>query len=111
MSAPALGISNIGISQVWPEEMKKNKKSGETRFMSDPGKAAANGDKREEGAYGQALQPDQHNLRQAWEASHRSTKDDWVEWMRRFSLELLRESASPALRACWSLAQVYQPLS
>jgi len=57
------------------------------------------------------LQPNQQSLRQAWEASHRSTKDDWVEWMRRFALELLRESASVALRACWALAQVYYPLA
>lgn len=56
-------------------------------------------------------QPNQHSLRQAWEASHRSTKDDWVEWMRRFALELLRESPSPALQACWSLGQVYYPLA
>ena len=31
--------------------------------------------------------------------------------MRRFSVELLRESPAPALRACSSLAQVYQPLA
>jgi len=61
--------------------------------------------------FGREMQPNQQSLRQAWEASHRSTKDDWVEWMRRFALELLRESASPALRACWALAQVYYPLS
>lgn len=60
---------------------------------------------------GREMQPNQHSLRQAWEASHRSTKDDWVEWMRRLTLELLRESACPALRACWALAQVYHPLS
>jgi hypothetical protein len=26
------------------------------------------------------------NLRQAWETSQRSTKEDWIEWNRRFSL-------------------------
>lgn len=31
--------------------------------------------------------------------------------MRRFSIELLRESPSPALRACCVLAQVYPPLA
>ncbi|CAM8904260.1 unnamed protein product [Rhodiola kirilowii] len=45
----------------------------------------------------------------AGEASQRSTKDDWTEWMRHFSIELLRESPSPALRTCARLAQL-QPL-
>ena len=46
------------------------------------------------------------NLKKAWESSQRSTKEDWVEWMRHFSVELLKESPSPALRACYTLAQV-----
>ncbi|XP_058190488.1 serine/threonine-protein kinase TOR [Rhododendron vialii] len=44
-------------------------------------------------------------LRTAGEASQRSTKEDWAEWMRHFSIELLRESPSPALRTCARLAQ------
>lgn len=59
----------------------------------------------------QKMQLDQENLRKAWETSQRSIKDDWAEWMRQFSVELLRESSSPALRFCSSLAQVYQPLA
>ena len=46
------------------------------------------------------------NLRRAWESSQRSTVEDWFEWMRYFSVELLRESPSPALRATAPLAQV-----
>jgi len=59
------------------------------------------------------LEPDQQKLKLAWEASppHGSTNVDWIQWMHRFSLELLRESASPSLRACVCLAQVYQPLA
>ncbi len=34
------------------------------------------------------------------------TKEDWAEWMRNFAVELIRESPSAALRACYSLAQV-----
>ncbi|XP_076900196.1 serine/threonine-protein kinase TOR-like [Bidens hawaiensis] len=45
-------------------------------------------------------------LRAAGEASQRSTKEDWAEWMRHFSIELLRESPSPALRTCARLAQL-----
>jgi FKBP12-rapamycin complex-associated protein len=47
---------------------------------------------------------------QAWEASQRSTKEDWMEWMRVFAIELLKESPSPALRACSILAQKYDIL-
>jgi phosphatidylinositol kinase/protein kinase (PI-3 family) len=43
--------------------------------------------------------------------SLRSTVDDWVDWMRGFSIELLKQSPSPALRACSALAQKYPPLA
>ncbi|ETV93394.1 hypothetical protein, variant 2 [Aphanomyces invadans] len=58
-----------------------------------------------------AIHVNQANLKRAWEASQRSTKEDWLEWMRRFSIELLRESPSAALRSCCSLAQAYNPLA
>ena len=45
------------------------------------------------------------SLRRAWESSQRSTADDWDEWARRFAVELLRQSPSPALRAAAPLAQ------
>ena len=45
------------------------------------------------------------SLRRAWESSQRSTKEDWAEWMRNFSIELLKQSPSRALRACATLAQ------
>jgi len=54
---------------------------------------------------------DQANLQHAWDVQHRSTPDDWVDWIRRFSIELLRESPSGALRACFNLAQVYFPMA
>ena len=50
-------------------------------------------------------------LKQAWDASQRSTAEDWLEWMRRFSLCLLQQSPSPALRSCASLAMAYHPLA
>lgn len=53
----------------------------------------------------------QQQLKKAWETSQRSTRDDWTEWMRRFSVELLKESPSHALRACASLASSYYPLA
>lgn len=53
----------------------------------------------------------QAKLEVAWSVGQRSTADDWNEWMRRLSVELLRESPSPALRACCSLAQVHPSLA
>uniref|UniRef100_UPI00358FB62C serine/threonine-protein kinase mTOR-like n=1 Tax=Myxine glutinosa TaxID=7769 RepID=UPI00358FB62C len=49
------------------------------------------------------------NLQKAWGAARRVSKDDWMEWLRRLSFELLKESPSPALRSCWPLAQAYTP--
>ncbi|KAI9108059.1 hypothetical protein K1719_020932 [Acacia pycnantha] len=45
-------------------------------------------------------------LQTAGEASQRSTREDWAEWMRHFSIQLLKESPSPALRTCARLAQL-----
>jgi FKBP12-rapamycin complex-associated protein len=51
------------------------------------------------------------HLKAAWDATGKSTKEDWQEWMRRFSLTVLTESPNHALRACASLASVYPPLA
>ena len=51
------------------------------------------------------------HLRRAWEVSQRTTREDWDEWMRRFTVELLREAPAPALRATAELAHAYQPLA
>ncbi|KAF2500193.1 ARM repeat-containing protein [Lophium mytilinum] len=57
------------------------------------------------------LAVNQQHLKTAWEASAKSTREDWVEWMRRFSVELLRESPQQALRACTPLASIYNPIA
>ena len=57
------------------------------------------------------LPVNQEHLKNAWEASQKSTREDWQEWMRRFSVELLKESPHHALRACAGLASVYQTLA
>lgn len=51
------------------------------------------------------------HLKSAWDASGKSTKEDWQEWMRRFSVTVLMESPNHALRACASLASTYPPLA
>ncbi|BBN14806.1 serine/threonine-protein kinase mTOR [Marchantia polymorpha subsp. ruderalis] len=53
-----------------------------------------------------SLKVNEGHLKSAWESSHRSTKEDWTEWMRHLSVELLKESPSPALRTCAGLAQL-----
>ena len=45
------------------------------------------------------------NLKKAWDTQQRMTPDDWHEWIKQLSLELLRESPSPALRSCSALAE------
>lgn len=57
------------------------------------------------------LAVNQQHLKNAWEASAKSTKEDWQEWIRRFSVELLRESPQQALRACTPLANIYSPIA
>ena len=57
------------------------------------------------------LPVNQEHLKNAWEASQKSTPEDWQEWIRRFGVELLKESPSHALRACAGLAGLYQPLA
>jgi len=40
----------------------------------------------------------EQNLKKTWGVSQQSTKEDWAEWMRRFSIELIRESPEAAIR-------------
>lgn len=50
------------------------------------------------------------DLKEAWQAARRVSKDDWLEWLQRLSSSLLKESQSPALRSCRSVAQHYPHL-
>ena len=47
------------------------------------------------------------DLRKAWAVSRRISKDDWLEWYGGLCREFLKASPSPALRACWTVAQRY----
>ncbi|KAL2916207.1 phosphatidylinositol kinase-related protein kinase tor1 [Polyrhizophydium stewartii] len=53
----------------------------------------------------------QFQLRQAWEVSQWTSRDDWNEWIRHLNLALLKESPAHALRACASLAGAYPALA
>eukprot|EP00966_Prymnesium_polylepis_P334364 7389740-Prymnesium_polylepis.1 len=50
-------------------------------------------------------------LSKSWDTRNRMTPDDWQDWFSMFSLELLRESPSPALRGCMALAERSAPLT
>ena len=49
-------------------------------------------------------------LQEAWKINRRVSKDDWLEWLRKLSIELLKQSPIPALRSCLSVAQTYYQL-
>eukprot|EP01116_Phalansterium_solitarium_P018594 TRINITY_DN4988_c0_g1_i2.p1 TRINITY_DN4988_c0_g1~~TRINITY_DN4988_c0_g1_i2.p1 ORF type:complete len:2361 (-),score=824.80 TRINITY_DN4988_c0_g1_i2:390-7472(-) len=51
-----------------------------------------------------------NSIKRSWEVSQMSTRTDWMEWIRKFSLDLIRESPSIALRSCISLANDFPPL-
>ena len=51
------------------------------------------------------------NLSRSWDTSQCVSSRDWSEWFRGFSVSLLAESPSPALRSCHNVAQVYSPLA
>ncbi len=51
----------------------------------------------------------QQHLKQAWDTSQVSTREDWLGWMHRLSVEFMKESPSHALRACMSLVDVHPP--
>jgi len=51
------------------------------------------------------------NLKNAWDVSQKTTREDWDEWMRKFAISLLREAPAPSLRSTAELAYAYQPLA
>ncbi|EHA57873.1 hypothetical protein MCOR27_008212 [Pyricularia oryzae] len=75
----------------------------ETRFQSDETPFADQAPKK--------LEMNAVHLKAAWDTKGKSTKDDWQEWIRRFSTTLLAESPNHALRACAMLANNYNPLA
>jgi serine/threonine-protein kinase mTOR len=58
-----------------------------------------------------SLRMEMQVLEAAWTLSGRTTESDLIEWMRRLSIEFIRQSPSPILRPCAILAKVYQPLA
>lgn len=57
------------------------------------------------------LKTDQNLLKSSWNTVQQRSKEDWVEWFRRFSIQLVKESPSHAVRSCSNLVSVYYPLA
>lgn len=96
----ALIVSKLKRNEPLPQDLSPDERYGDEDDDQYPTEIAT-----------KKLAVNQQHLKNAWEASQKSTKDDWVEWMRRFSVELLKESPQQALRACTPLATIYPPLA
>ncbi|TNN10640.1 Serine/threonine-protein kinase tor [Schistosoma japonicum] len=46
------------------------------------------------------------NLERAWHSSRMVSRDDWTQWLKTLNMALLRESPSPAIRACSQLTAI-----
>ena len=42
----------------------------------------------------------QQHLKQAWDVSQITTKEDWQDWFKKISVQFMAESPSAALRSC-----------
>jgi len=107
-------VLKSGISDPAFEEMVQRIEAGSPLLFNDDDLDSLHG-----GIQSRAPRPEiqkrlsvnQLAVRRAWESSQRSTKEDWLEWMRKLSVELLRSSPLPSLRACSELAQVQPNLA
>lgn len=50
-------------------------------------------------------------LETAWALAGRNSASDLIEWMRRLSIEMIRQSPSPIIRSCAMLAKAHRPLA
>ncbi|KAF2738156.1 hypothetical protein EJ04DRAFT_574120 [Polyplosphaeria fusca] len=96
----ALIVSKLQKGEPLPQDLSPDERYGEDDEDMNPAEILT-----------KKLAVNQQHLKQAWEASSKTTKEDWVEWIRRFSVELLRESPQQALRACTPIASIYTPIS
>lgn len=93
-------VSRLQKGEPLPQDLSPDERYGEDDEDMNPAEILS-----------KKLAVNQQHLKSAWEASAKTTKEDWVEWMRRFSVELLRESPQQALRACTPLASIHSPIA
>ena len=99
-TAYTLIINKLKKHEALPQDLSPEEKYGDEDEDQYPAEIAT-----------KKLAVNQQHLKNAWEANQKSTKEDWQEWMRRFTVELLKESPQQALRACTNLASIYAPLA
>jgi FKBP12-rapamycin complex-associated protein len=46
-------------------------------------------------------------IKNEFDTSHKIMKEDWNEWMRRCSVEMLKHTPNPVIMSCFSIAEVY----
>ncbi|KAJ6525906.1 phosphatidylinositol 3-kinase [Mycena vulgaris] len=57
------------------------------------------------------LTVNQLHLKRAWDTAEINAAQDWIDWIHRLGVELIKESPSHALRACMSLVETQSPLA
>ncbi|WOO83672.1 Serine/threonine-protein kinase tor2 [Vanrija pseudolonga] len=57
------------------------------------------------------LPVNQQQLKAAWDCSNVTTRKEWLEWLKKLGVELMRESPSQAIRACTKLADQHLPFA
>ncbi|KAJ7779782.1 phosphatidylinositol 3-kinase [Mycena metata] len=57
------------------------------------------------------LTVNQIQLKQAWDTAQVNTRQDWIDWIHRLGVELIKQSPSHALRACITLVETQSPLA
>ena len=85
----------ISHSSAISSRLSETSKASEVSAPAEPTKLAVN----------------QQHLKQAWDVSQIATREDWVKWMHRLSVEFMKESSSLALRACMTLVDIHPPLA
>ena len=93
-------VSKLQKGQVLPQDL-----NAEDRYLNQPDEAQF------ADISNKKLESNPVHLKASWDATGKSTKEDWQEWMRRFSVAVLMESPNQALRSCANLASVYPPLA
>ncbi|CAL9728832.1 serine/threonine-protein kinase Tor2p [Monosporozyma unispora] len=91
-------VNKLMNNEKIPSNLINDKDSDETRETSEDYKEL------------EKLPVNQHILSQSWNCSQITTKEAWQEWFRRFSIQLLKESPSLALRACSTLVNIPYPI-
>lgn len=84
---------------------------GALTLLSDPSHRTANRPDPVTQADLKGLVPSQQQLKSAWTKTLFNGREDWPRWFKTFSLELMRQSTAPAIRACAPLSDIYPPLA